>query len=75
MTKQAVASGRPAAASNPLRGALLDHVLIFVHDFDRMLRFHRDTLGFKMRYGNDHFAELSSAEARESGSTPEPTRG
>jgi predicted enzyme related to lactoylglutathione lyase len=54
----------PSPGTNPEEGPLaharIETVLLFTLEFDRMLRFYRDTLGLRVRYANDHFAELSA---------------
>lgn len=66
MAKASPRPGRPrrtelARTPGPLRSAHLETVLLFVHDFEGMLRFYRDTLGLTVRYSSSRFAELAAA--------------
>jgi predicted enzyme related to lactoylglutathione lyase len=64
-----------APNSGPLSDGRIDTVLIFVRNLDTMLRFYRDTLGLRVGFANEHFAELSAgpgASIALHGGTEEP---
>jgi predicted enzyme related to lactoylglutathione lyase len=44
----------------PLSSGRLDTVLIFTHDFGRMVGFYRDTLGLRVDFATSHFASFST---------------
>lgn len=40
--------------------ARVDGIFINVSDFEKMFSFYRDTLGFRVKFSIDHFAELAT---------------
>jgi len=54
-----------ASAVGPLTKIRIDGVFVYVQDFQMMLAFYRDTLGFAVTYSNDHFASMRTRQGAE----------
>jgi predicted enzyme related to lactoylglutathione lyase len=58
MEREEVLTAVNSGIGGPLGNAALDTVLIFTHDFGRMLGFYRDTLGIRLDFATNHFASF-----------------
>ena len=54
-----------SSQGGPLSSARVDGVFIYVEDFQKMLGFYRDTLGFNVTYANDGFASMRTESGAE----------